>query len=554
MTRSRPRSLSLKSTPDVLKQDAKRWYKSLQAGDATARQRLDEAWPAAPADPSLRDVQHALAREYGFVDWKALLAALDDIALDRQTQAERIEALLRHGWDGDPRIAQRVLARDPSLAQVSLFTAAAGGDLETVRGLLERDPTLAQRTDGPHAWTALAYVCYGRLDGTNAVAIAERLLDAGADAGFAFNDGWDNAFTCVTGCIGRGEGAKSTHPQARALVELLLARGADPYDTQALYNDSIVDDRTDWLDVLWAACDRAGRTDEWSRVDGKSIGGRIKVGTLNYLLGNAVSNRHHRRAAWLLVHGANADTRHSYTTQPVHTVARLAGDTSMMALLESHGATPEALAGPHALVAALMTGDEARARAMLAADATLVRQPLLPIVAGHGHAPGVAVLLAAGADVQARDAEGATALHRAAYANAVDVIDVLLAHGAEVDARDPRWQGTPFEWSVVTGRQEAAERLAPITRDVRALVRSGRMARLRALLATDATCAREVVHGVERPTPLFCVPDDETLALEMAALLLAHGADRAVRNTQGQRATDAARARGLEEVAELLAV
>lgn len=143
MTRSPTRTLSLKSTPDVLKQDAKRWLKQLRATDPDARTRLTTAWPDAPADPSLRDVQHALAREYGFVDWKALLVALEELALDRQTTEERLDALLRHGWGGDRALAERLRGRYPELARVSVFTAAACGDVETVATLLARDRALA---------------------------------------------------------------------------------------------------------------------------------------------------------------------------------------------------------------------------------------------------------------------------------------------------------------------------------------------------------------------------------------------------------------------------
>lgn len=551
-SRARSRSLSPKSTPDVLKQDAKRWYKSLQAGDDSARQRLAAAWPDAPVDVGLRDVQHALAREYGFVDWKALLAALDDIALDRKTHAERIDAVLRHGWDGDAHVARRLVTRFPELAHADLFMAATCGDVDTVRALLRENPQLATQTGGPHAWTALAYVCYGRLDAAHAVDIATVLLDAGADPRFAFDDGWENAFTCVTGCIGRGEGAKPTHPQADALVTLLLARGADPYDTQALYNDSIVDDSVHWLERLWDACAQAGRSAEWTAIEGRTLGGKIKVGTLNYLLGNAVSNRHHRRAEWLLTHGANAGTRHSYALQPVHTVARLSGDGRMMALLEAHGAEPESLQGAHALVAALMADDAPTARALLVADASLLAQPLLPLLAGHGHVRGVRFLLDAGAAIDARDAEGATALHRAAFANALDVIEELLARGASVDLRDPRWQGTPFGWAVATGRHMAAERLAAVTQDVRALVRSGRLARLVEVLRVSPALAGARTASTDEPTPLFCMPDDESLATELAAVLLAHGVDRTVRNVHGNTAAEVARARGLDAVAALL--
>jgi uncharacterized protein len=59
-------------TLENLKKEAKRWLKALRADDAEARARLERADPQAPAEPTLRDVQHALAREYGLAGWTAL--------------------------------------------------------------------------------------------------------------------------------------------------------------------------------------------------------------------------------------------------------------------------------------------------------------------------------------------------------------------------------------------------------------------------------------------------------------------------------------------------
>ncbi|HEV8215323.1 MAG TPA: hypothetical protein VGP95_05800, partial [Gemmatimonadaceae bacterium] len=61
---------------ESLKKEAKRWLDALQAGDAEARDRLRRVHPDAPADPGLRDVQHALAREHGFAGWSALKDAV----------------------------------------------------------------------------------------------------------------------------------------------------------------------------------------------------------------------------------------------------------------------------------------------------------------------------------------------------------------------------------------------------------------------------------------------------------------------------------------------
>jgi hypothetical protein len=61
------RSLTPDSSLETLKKEARRWLKALREGDVRARQRLVEALsdPAAPAEPSLRNVQLAMAREHG---------------------------------------------------------------------------------------------------------------------------------------------------------------------------------------------------------------------------------------------------------------------------------------------------------------------------------------------------------------------------------------------------------------------------------------------------------------------------------------------------------
>jgi hypothetical protein len=87
---------------ESLKKEAKRWLDALQAGEADARARFARAIDNAPAAPSLRDVQHALAREHGFDGWTALKDAIerktrDDAAAAAVTMAryeEMADALL----------------------------------------------------------------------------------------------------------------------------------------------------------------------------------------------------------------------------------------------------------------------------------------------------------------------------------------------------------------------------------------------------------------------------------------------------------------------------
>ena len=547
------RALTHRTNLDILRKDAKRWLKALRAGDARARARLLAAWQTAPAEPGLRDTQHALALEFGCGGWIALKAAIEDLALVRTSHAERVDQVLRHGWDGDPSVARRILQRDPAIARDSLFAAAACGDLAEVERRLARDPQAAKNTGGSLNWTALAYATYSRLDAANAVFIARRLLEAGADPNFRFDDGWGSPFKVLTGAIGLGEGAKPSHPQALELVDLLIESGAAPYDLQALYNVSIVGADTDWYEALWLHCEAGGVLDEW-RVAGEGrLGAGMGVNTLDYLLGNAVGQNHLDRAAWLLARGADPDTPHAYTRQPVHALAQLSGFLDMAALLERHGAQRAALSGVQAFQAACLRLDEAGARALLAVDTGLVGDPApLLAAAEFGAAPAVALLLSLGARAGGLGHDGISPLHRAVQAGSLETADLLIAAGSDVDLRERRWNGTPLSWAAVLGRPLLAERLAPLSTDVRALASLGLLERLQAVLRSSPALANHLLPGDKAPTPLFCLPGDEDVAADVARILLAYGADPTVRNEQGQSAIDVARSRGLDEAADLM--
>jgi ankyrin repeat protein len=545
------RALTIRTTLDNLRKDAKRWLKALRSGDAKAKARLRAAWPSAPADPALRDVQHALAREYGQDSWIALKQALDDLALARKDRSEQLDILLRHGWDGNPQIARRLLQRHPDLARDSLFTAAACGDVAEVERRLKADPEAAKKTGGPLGWTALHFVAYSRLDETHALEIARLLLDAGADPNAEFNDGWDSPFKVLTGAIRLGEGARPSHAQVDELMELLIARGADPFDPQALYNVSIVGDDTAWYDRLWGYCQKAGVEGRW-RQPARGLGEKKGLTALDYLLGNAVGQNQIERTEWLLERGADPNALSLYTGQPALVLAKLSGFLDMVALLERHGAKAPPMTGVHAFQAACLAGDRAEAERLLAADPSLIRQPQPLLSAAElGNEQGVDILLSLGARLDALDHDGISPLHRAVQSGLLKIVRQMAEAGADVDLRERRWNGTPMSWAVVLHKPAVADYLAPLSHDVGSLTSQGRLERLKTVLGEQPERAREVFPG-ERATPLFVLPDDEEPALEVARLLLAHGVDPKARNAKGQTAADLARLNGHEEVADLI--
>jgi len=71
------RQISPATSLITLRREAKRWLKQLHANDSDAQRRFEKAYPNGPTAPVLRDVQHALAREFGLEHWAGLTKALE---------------------------------------------------------------------------------------------------------------------------------------------------------------------------------------------------------------------------------------------------------------------------------------------------------------------------------------------------------------------------------------------------------------------------------------------------------------------------------------------
>ncbi|HVQ14867.1 MAG TPA: hypothetical protein VMS40_14805, partial [Vicinamibacterales bacterium] len=118
------RTLTARSSLENLRKEAKRWLNAIRTGDAPALKRLRKTLPHAPAQPGLRDVQHALAREYGLPNWAAFKTTLAEIALASSSRKKLVAEFLEHAcnnWGilpGEPwpLYAARILARHPQIA------------------------------------------------------------------------------------------------------------------------------------------------------------------------------------------------------------------------------------------------------------------------------------------------------------------------------------------------------------------------------------------------------------------------------------------------------
>jgi uncharacterized protein len=558
------RQLTPKSNLDTLKKEAKRWLKALRANDLEAHTRLQRAHPQAPAEPGLRHIQHALAQEYGLADWAELKDKLSEYALANRSHAERVaefmeNAVLTYGippgtadWDrryaDDPArrlLATRILRKYPEVGRDSVHTAVLCGDTLAIERLLSERPEAASEKGGIRRWEPLLYLCYGRLPITAAsenAAIARMLLNAGADPNVYFTDG-ENHFTPLTGVLGEGEqspAAVPPHPHAEALALLLLERAADPYDRQGLYNTSLWLDDDRWLDRLWTHAAKSVPAPVWMLAGKRAF---------DFLLDIAVSRNHLKRAEWLLKHGANPNAIGHYSKRSLHKHAVLLGLTAMAALLVRFGAEPARLEGLEAFQAACMRLDRQAAHGLLELHPEYLEAPgPMMAAAQHDLRDVAALLLDLGMSPNVDD-HGQRPLHEAASGDSPSVATLLIEHGAEIDAREPKFGGTPLGWARHQERPRMVELLSPVSRDVFTLAATGNVERLRQVLTAEPELARTVNGNM---TPLFCLPEDDDRAVEIVELLLAHGTDPTIRNSEGATAADCARKRGLDDAGELI--
>lgn len=457
---------------------------------------------------SRADAQLVIARQYGFPSWPRLrqyLGYVEEYSRSPHTQPTggpaagagdepsapadsgaglaglaadfaQLACLVYAGFD-PARIEQaaRILTRHPGVATASLAAAAAAGEHEHVAARLQAEPALARQLTGPFRWEPLLYACYSRLPlrpGRSTLAVARVLLAAGADpnAGYLWS-GLPSPFTALTGAFGRGEGGPPAHPQAIELATLLLEAGADPSDSQVLYNCGLQSppDSDEYLRLLLRYGLGTGTGGPWhERLAPAHPSPRE---SLDQELIQAVRKNLPGRVRLLLEHGADPSgpgLRHP--ADGGHTAwqwGTIGGNREIADLLAA--AAPQPAADPVLeFLGACIAGDAARAREMRAADPgisaeALMREPdLLADAAQQDRLEAVRLLAGAGYDVNKLRRAGTrnSALHEAAWNGSLPMIALLLELGADPALEDLGYHATPAGWAEHNGQAEAADYLS----------------------------------------------------------------------------------------------
>ncbi len=487
------RRFTPQTTLDNLKKEAKRWLKALRAGDDEARARLKRAYSQSPDEPVLRDVQHALALEYGLSGWTALKetltkrAAADDSFPDNRAQlvTRFLEyACPDHHVRGRPahtmarNAAIRILRQHPEIAHASIYTAVVCGELEEVERILREGPDAARqkssltapdRTNageandifkeiGPKGWEPLLYLCFTRLplakSNDNAVAIAELLLDHGADPNVYFLAG-DSRYSPLVGVIGEGEEDRPAHPHRDALARLLLERGAEPYDLQVVYNIHFNGKILWYMKLMYEFAVKAGRQSDWDDPEWHMLDMGGYGSGARWHLEIAVKNNDLKLVEWCLAHGANPNAEPARDQRlPRHTLYEYAvrlGNAEIVELLARYGAqrATVVLEPEDAFVAACLKLERAEVSRLLEEHPEYLQSTKAMFAAAKQDRAGVVrFLLDLGVSVEIEDTKKLRPLHIAAAHDALAVAALLIERGAEVDPIEENWNNTPLGLAV----------------------------------------------------------------------------------------------------------
>jgi ankyrin repeat protein len=445
------------------KKRAKELIRAVRDGNADAVARIRAVLPD-KSTLSLADAQFVLAREHGFANWREFTRHVERIDAESLPPVERFKQAVRRL---DPEALRRVL-RDHAEARAAInqplfgfdspaLVAVSGDSLEMVDVLLELGADPNRKSDW---WAGGFHPLHGA--GRD---VAERLLAAGAVAdacAAAHLDRADWLARMLADDPARvhergGDGKTPLHfARSRALVDLLLAAGADPdardVDHRASAAQWMLGDQPDHArhDLAAYLVERGATADiflvaalglaDRARAMLQRDPGLLALRTGQGEYGEKPPGSYH---IYLWTIGPNQT--------PLQTAAKFGREETLRVM--------EGFASPgQRLLLACHRGEHDAARAIVAAHPGIVERlegadrRALTDEAWAANAPAVRLMLSLGFDPSVPSVSGptgGTALHCAAWEGSVECVTALLDHPAGqslVATRDPTWHGTPLGW------------------------------------------------------------------------------------------------------------
>ena len=367
-------------------------------------------------------------------------------------------------WHGTLDESAAILTAHPEIAAADIHVASILGDEHGVRNFVAADPSSATAKGGPHGWDALTHLCFSkylRLDPARSDAFlraARALLDAGASASTGFFDAghqpapeWESVLYGAAGVAHHGE-----------LTRLLLERGADPNDEEAVYHSpETYDNRAMHLLVETGRLTDENlalmliRKHDWHDYDGvkwlleRGIDVNRKRDRWRRPLHHAISRDNAAPLVELLL-DRGADPMLPEDGESAAALAARHGRGDLLDAFERRG-LPVELKGVERLIAACARNDADAVRDIARGETHFVPALVaegadrLAQFAGIGNTEGVRHLLDLGVPVAALYdngttyfgiPRGSTALHTAAWFLRHATVTLLLARGAPVDAKD----------------------------------------------------------------------------------------------------------------------
>lgn len=424
---------------------------------------------------------------------RPLLDALLDLGADPEVMSvwengpySTLHRLVDGATPESLELAEHVISRG---AFLDLHTAAGLGRLDRVREILDAEPDRVSES-GPDGATPLHLA--------RNVEVAALLLERGAEIDKRCLDHRSTAAMWAAG----------NRPE---VLRFLAERGTTP----DLYMAVLLDD----VDLAARILDG----------DPAAIDVRVRFGRSHEHVGFG------DKYVWTL-HGAET---------PVE-LARVKGRAEMYAYLLERSSPATRL-----LQAARREEEDAMREVFSSGPEVLVEMPAEDVCQLLcASAVGTRVALEHGADPDARDDGGATALHHAAWRGLADVIAALLEGGANRQLRDRQYDATPVGWANESGQRRIMDIL--LEHEPADLVDAswlGDVARVSSLLKNDPSLAHTTEDG--RASPLRGAAFMGHT--EIVRLLLEYGADPSVPNpSDGRTALDYAREKGHSGIVEML--